>query len=76
MQLLEAASVLVAMNQDGPTADSDNSSSPAASGSSDMRDEDVSITLASEVPVWWLCRCIDEAHVAALGRGLWACSHT
>lgn len=41
VQLLEAASVLVAMNQDGPN-DSDNSSSPAASGSSDMRDEDLS----------------------------------
>lgn len=42
MQLLEAASVLVAMNTDGtPTNDSDNSSSPAFSGSSD-RDEDVS----------------------------------
>ena len=34
--------MLVAMNQDAPTNDSDNSSSPAASGSSDMRDEDVS----------------------------------
>ncbi|TKA66747.1 hypothetical protein B0A55_10242 [Friedmanniomyces simplex] len=43
VQLLEAASVLVAMNQDPPsTNDSDNSSSPAASGSSDMRDDDVS----------------------------------
>ena len=42
VQLLEAASVLVAMNVDGqPTNDSDNSSSPAASGSSE-RDEDVS----------------------------------
>ncbi|KAK4929842.1 hypothetical protein LTR49_003469 [Elasticomyces elasticus] len=43
VQLLEAASVLVAMNQDPvSTNDSDNSSSPAASGSSDMHDEDVS----------------------------------
>jgi hypothetical protein len=42
VQLLEAASVLVAMNQDAPTNDSDNSSSPAASGSSDMHDGDVS----------------------------------
>ena len=47
MQLLEAASVLVAMNQDGPSegakgSDSEQSSaSPAASGSSD-RDEDIS----------------------------------
>ncbi|EME50393.1 hypothetical protein DOTSEDRAFT_69048 [Dothistroma septosporum NZE10] len=38
VQLLEAASVLVAMNADGIANDSD-SSSPAASGSSDMRDE-------------------------------------
>ncbi|KAK3070990.1 hypothetical protein LTR53_009473 [Teratosphaeriaceae sp. CCFEE 6253] len=42
VQLLEAASVLVAMNQDPPTNDSDNSSSPAASGSSDTRDDEVS----------------------------------
>ncbi|KAF2773959.1 hypothetical protein EJ03DRAFT_340780 [Teratosphaeria nubilosa] len=43
VQLLEAASVLVAMNQDANgTNDSDNSSSPAASGSSDMRDEELS----------------------------------
>ena len=42
VQLLEAASVLVAMNSEGnPTNDSDNSSSPAASGSSE-RDEDLS----------------------------------
>nr|POE63129.1 hypothetical protein CFP56_04032 [Quercus suber] len=45
VQLLEAASVLVAMNQDGPEMaekhDSD-SSSPAASRSSDMQDEDSS----------------------------------
>ena len=42
VQLLEAASVLVAMNTDGnPTNDSDNSSSPAASGSSE-RDDDLS----------------------------------
>ncbi|ORY14908.1 hypothetical protein BCR34DRAFT_202031 [Clohesyomyces aquaticus] len=41
VQLLEAASVLVAMNQDGePTRDSDHSSaSPPASGGSDVRDE-------------------------------------
>lgn len=46
VQLLEAASVLVAMNADGPDAiknsssDSDNSSaSPAASGSSDREDD-------------------------------------
>lgn len=41
MQLLEAASVLVAMNQDGESSrDSDHSSvSPPASGSSDMRDD-------------------------------------
>lgn len=44
MQLLEAASVLVGMNQDAPTelenATSENSSaSPAASGSSDVRDD-------------------------------------
>ncbi|KAK4548607.1 hypothetical protein LTR36_009517 [Oleoguttula mirabilis] len=43
VQLLEAASVLVAMNQDAaPINDSDNSSSPAASGSSDTRDEEPS----------------------------------
>lgn len=40
MQLLEAASVLVAMNQEGESRDSDHSSvSPPASGSSDLRDE-------------------------------------
>lgn len=40
VQLLEAASALMNMNQDGSAiADSDNSSSPAASGSSDMRDD-------------------------------------
>lgn len=38
MQLLEAASVLVQMNQDGPN-ESDDNSSPAASGSSDMHEE-------------------------------------
>lgn len=39
MQLLEAASVLVGMNQDGPAVESDHSSaSPAASGSSDTHD--------------------------------------
>ncbi|KAI5371186.1 putative Zinc finger C2H2-type [Septoria linicola] len=43
VQLLEAASVLVAMNQDSKDGqDSDDSSSPAASGSSGMRDEDLS----------------------------------
>ena len=48
VQLLEAAQVLIGMNQDGQsipdtakTTDSDNSSaSPAASGSSDIRDDD------------------------------------
>lgn len=49
VQLLEAASVLVAMNQDGPN-DSDNSSSPAASGSSDMRDEELSSTETTPPP--------------------------
>jgi hypothetical protein len=39
VQLLEAASALMNMNQDGTGPnDSDNSSSPAASGSSDLRD--------------------------------------
>ena len=39
VQLLEAASVLMGMNKDGtPTNDSDNSSSPAASGSSERED--------------------------------------
>ncbi|KAI7155620.1 hypothetical protein KC349_g6855 [Hortaea werneckii] len=38
VQLLEAASVLVQMNQDGPN-ESDDNSSPAASGSSDMHEE-------------------------------------
>jgi hypothetical protein len=39
VQLLEAASVLVAMNQDPDTSQSDHSSvSPPASGSSDLRD--------------------------------------
>ena len=41
--MLEAASVLVAMNKDGPSAiESDDSSSPAASGSSDPHDEEMS----------------------------------
>lgn len=40
VQLLEAASVLVAMNADGTPANDSDSSSPAASGSSDLRDED------------------------------------
>lgn len=44
MQLLEAASVLVGMNQDAPTeqdngTSEDSSASPAASGSSDVRDD-------------------------------------
>ena len=40
MQLLEAASVLVAMNKESDAGDSDRSSaSPPASGSSDLRDE-------------------------------------
>ncbi|KAK5136351.1 hypothetical protein LTR08_003477 [Meristemomyces frigidus] len=43
VQLLEAASVLVAMNADAvPTNDSDSSASPAASGSSDLRDDELS----------------------------------
>jgi hypothetical protein len=42
VQLLEAASVLVAMNQDAATSNDSDASSPAASGSSDLRDEDVS----------------------------------
>jgi hypothetical protein len=42
VQLLEAASVLVAMNVDGPSTDSDNSPSPAASGSSDPQDSEMS----------------------------------
>ncbi|KAK5109159.1 hypothetical protein LTR62_007244 [Meristemomyces frigidus] len=51
VQLLEAASVLVAMNQDAPPGvDSDDSSSPAASGSSDMRDEGVSSTETTPPP--------------------------
>ena len=41
--MLEAASVLVAMNKDGTSAiESDDSSSPAASGSSDPHDEEMS----------------------------------
>ncbi|EME87930.1 uncharacterized protein MYCFIDRAFT_85891 [Pseudocercospora fijiensis CIRAD86] len=51
VQLLEAASVLVAMNQDGSAAnDSDNSSSPAASGSSDMRDGDEELSSTETTP--------------------------
>jgi hypothetical protein len=42
VQLLEAASVLVAMNIDGGATDSDNSPSPAASGSSDPQDSEMS----------------------------------
>lgn len=40
VQLLEAASVLVAMNADGTSANDSDSSSPAASGSSDPHDEE------------------------------------
>ncbi|KAF7197122.1 hypothetical protein HII31_01547 [Pseudocercospora fuligena] len=51
VQLLEAASVLVAMNQDGTGSnDSDNSSSPAASGSSDMRDGDEELSSTETTP--------------------------
>ncbi|OCL10600.1 hypothetical protein AOQ84DRAFT_288939 [Glonium stellatum] len=52
VQLLEAASVLVAMNQEGESAkDSDHSSaSPAASGSSDLRDDDLSSTDTTPPP--------------------------
>lgn len=50
MQLLEAASVLVAMNGDGTPANDSDSSSPAASGSSDMRDEDPSSAETSPPP--------------------------
>ncbi|KXT02535.1 hypothetical protein AC578_4154 [Pseudocercospora eumusae] len=51
VQLLEAASVLVAMNQDGPGSnDSDNSSSPAASASSDMRDGDEELSSTETTP--------------------------
>ncbi|KAK3701494.1 hypothetical protein LTR37_015468 [Vermiconidia calcicola] len=48
VQLLEAASVLVAMNTEG-NPESDNSSSPAASGSSE-RDEDLSSTETTPPP--------------------------
>ncbi len=59
MQLLEAASVLVAMNQDGTTppdsaknADSDHSSaSPAASGSSDLHDDEISSVETTPPPL-------------------------
>jgi hypothetical protein len=53
VQLLEAASVLVAMNQDADAAtkDSDRSSaSPAASGSSDPRDDELSSTDTTPPP--------------------------
>ncbi|KAF2718253.1 hypothetical protein K431DRAFT_137931 [Polychaeton citri CBS 116435] len=51
VQLLEAASVLVAMNIDAKeNTESDNSSSPAASGSSDMRDDDLSSTETTPPP--------------------------
>lgn len=42
VQLLEAASVLMGMNQDGTPANDSDSSSPAASGSSDLREDDPS----------------------------------
>lgn len=51
VQLLEAASVLVAMNSEGNGSnDSDNSPSPAASGSSDMHDDEVSSTETTPPP--------------------------
>ncbi|KAF2502743.1 hypothetical protein BU16DRAFT_18039 [Lophium mytilinum] len=52
VQLLEAASVLVAMNQEGESPkDSDHSSaSPAASGSSDLRDDYLSSTDTTPPP--------------------------
>ncbi|KAF2183211.1 hypothetical protein K469DRAFT_728245 [Zopfia rhizophila CBS 207.26] len=52
VQLLEAASVLVAMNQEGETArDSDHSSaSPPASRSSDMREDELSSTDTTPPP--------------------------
>lgn len=52
VQLLEAASVLVAMNQEPETAkDSDRSSaSPAASGSSDPREDELSSTDTTPPP--------------------------
>ncbi|KAI9872776.1 MAG: hypothetical protein M1830_001206, partial [Pleopsidium flavum] len=59
VQLLEAASVLVAMNQDGTTppelaknADSDHSSaSPAASGYSELHDDDISSVETTPPPL-------------------------
>ena len=59
MQLLEAASVLVAMNQDGTTppdsaknVDSDHSStSPAASGYSELHDDDISSVETTPPPL-------------------------
>ncbi|KAM0720507.1 hypothetical protein Q7P37_004643 [Cladosporium fusiforme] len=50
VQLLEAASVLVAMNGDGTPAIDSDSSSPAASGSSDLRDDDPSSAETSPPP--------------------------
>ena len=51
VQLLEAASVLVAMNQEVETKDSDRSSaSPAASGSSDPREDELSSTDTTPPP--------------------------
>jgi len=50
VQLLEAASVLVAMNTDGTPAHDSDSSSPAASGSSDLRDDDPSSAETSPPP--------------------------
>ncbi|KAE9985050.1 hypothetical protein BLS_000077 [Venturia inaequalis] len=57
VQLLEAASVLVAMNVDGSAIDSD-ASSPAASGSSDPQDSEMSSAETTPPPQ------VDEAHYA------------
>ncbi|QDS73838.1 hypothetical protein FKW77_006548 [Venturia effusa] len=57
VQLLEAASVLVAMNVDGSAIDSD-ASSPAASGSSDPQDSEMSSAETTPPPQ------LDEAHYA------------
>ncbi|TID24271.1 uncharacterized protein E2P81_ATG02574 [Venturia nashicola] len=58
VQLLEAASVLVAMNVDGSAIDSD-ASSPAASGSSDPQDSEMSSAETTPPP-----QAVDEAHYA------------
>jgi hypothetical protein len=50
VQLLEAASVLVAMNADGTPAHDSDSSSPAASGSSDLREDEPSSAETSPPP--------------------------